>query len=50
MRYTVATVLICPEKRKDEIVAKAFAKSSKESARSKKQARFDELKELFGMR
>lgn len=39
------------EKRKDELVAKAFEKSgTKETKAAKKQARFEEMKELFGVK
>lgn len=37
------------EKKKDELVAKAFEKSSKESKKDKREARFDELRMLFGI-
>jgi SWI/SNF-related matrix-associated actin-dependent regulator of chromatin subfamily A3 len=38
------------EKRKDALVAQAFEKSSKENARAKKEARFEELKQLLGVK
>lgn len=38
------------EKRKDAMVAKAFEKSSKESQKTKKDARFEDIKELLGMK
>ena len=37
------------EKKKDDLVAKAFEKSSKESKKDKREARFDEIKALFGI-
>lgn len=43
-------VLTESEKRKDALVAKAFERSgTQESKMAKKQARFEELKELFGV-
>lgn len=38
------------EKRKDAMVAKAFEKSSKESQRTKKEARLEDIKEILGMK
>ena len=41
--------LTLQEKKKDDLVAKAFEKSSKESKKDKREARFDEIKALFGI-
>lgn len=38
------------EKRKDVMVGKAFEKTSKESQKTKKEARFEDIKELLGMK
>jgi len=47
---TVESKVLDIQKRKDAMVAKAFEKSgSKETAQEKRQARFEELKELLGV-
>ncbi|WVW84111.1 hypothetical protein I302_106140 [Kwoniella bestiolae CBS 10118] len=46
---TVESAVLDIQKRKDALVAKAFEKSSKESKMTKKEARFEELKELLGV-
>ncbi|WVR06882.1 hypothetical protein IAU60_003918 [Kwoniella sp. DSM 27419] len=46
---TVESAVLDIQKRKDALVAKAFEKSGKESARAKKEARVEELKELLGV-
>lgn len=38
------------EKRKDDLVAKAFEKSGGSGAKSKKEARYEDLKELLGLK
>ncbi|ORY32870.1 SNF2 family N-terminal domain-domain-containing protein [Naematelia encephala] len=48
---TVEAKVLDIQKRKDELVAKAFEKTSRgQTAQEKRQARFDELKELFGVK
>lgn len=37
------------ETRKDDLVAKAFEKTSKETKRDKREARFEDIKALFGI-
>ncbi|WVQ81722.1 hypothetical protein IAT38_003847 [Cryptococcus sp. DSM 104549] len=47
---TVESAVLDIQKRKDELVAKAFEKSSKDKQKAKKEARFEDLKELLGMK
>ncbi|WWC70170.1 uncharacterized protein I206_104118 [Kwoniella pini CBS 10737] len=47
---TVESAVLDIQKRKDALVAKAFEKSSKESKMTKKEARFEEMKELLGVK
>ncbi|WRT66541.1 uncharacterized protein IL334_003500 [Kwoniella shivajii] len=47
---TVESAVLDIQKRKDALVAKAFEKSSRESTKTKKEARFEELKELLGVK
>ncbi|WVQ99528.1 hypothetical protein IAU59_006664 [Kwoniella sp. CBS 9459] len=46
---TVESAVLDIQKRKDALVAKAFEKSGKETTKAKKEARFEELKELLGV-
>ncbi|WWC62158.1 uncharacterized protein I303_104750 [Kwoniella dejecticola CBS 10117] len=47
---TVESAVLDIQKRKDALVAKAFEKSGKESKMTKKEARFEEMKELLGVK
>ncbi|KGB78750.3 hypothetical protein CNBG_4588 [Cryptococcus deuterogattii R265] len=47
---TIESSVLDIQKRKDAMVAKAFEKSSKESQRTKKEARFEDIKEILGMK
>ncbi|WWC89156.1 uncharacterized protein L201_004074 [Kwoniella dendrophila CBS 6074] len=47
---TIESAVLDIQKRKDAVVAKAFEKSSKESKMTKKEARFEDLKELLGVK
>ncbi|OCF32964.1 DNA repair protein Rad5 [Kwoniella heveanensis BCC8398] len=46
---TVESAVLDIQKRKDALVAKAFEKTGKETTKAKKEARFEELKELLGV-
>ncbi|OXG23958.1 DNA repair protein Rad5 [Cryptococcus neoformans Tu259-1] len=47
---TIESRVLDIQKRKDAMVAKAFEKSSKEGQKTKKEARFEDIKELLGMK
>ncbi|KAK4688842.1 hypothetical protein P7C73_g1286, partial [Tremellales sp. Uapishka_1] len=47
---TVESKVLDIQKRKDALVAHAFEKTGKETVKAKKEARFEELKELFGVK
>ncbi|ODO09326.1 hypothetical protein I350_02926 [Cryptococcus amylolentus CBS 6273] len=47
---SVESTVLDIQKRKDELVAKAFEKSTKEIKKSKKEARFEEMKEILGLK
>ncbi|KIR59606.1 DNA repair protein Rad5 [Cryptococcus bacillisporus CA1873] len=47
---TIESSVLDIQKRKDVMVGKAFEKTSKESQKTKKEARFEDIKELLGMK